>query len=291
MAPPRPRPIRDVVGAPLRDRRFRQLMRFLAAWTFAAALTGPFVAVYLLRRLELSVALVVGLGVATQLVNAGALPLWSRVADRFGAKPVLTLAGALFLATFLLWPVAGQLADSRLLLPVLLGTHVLAGIGNAGVTLGTSTIAMRAAPRGESTAYLATNALASGAAAALAPALAGVIAAWSLPRSLTLDVRWTAAIPGGERFAFSALELRGLDFLFLAGWVAGLYAMHRLLAVEEGAPVGREEVASALASEMRRAVLAVPGGAVLTRAVGFPLRRLAYLLPERRDRAGRQRAA
>ena len=84
--------------------------------------------------------------------------------------------------------------------------------------------------------------------------------------------------------------MHGLDFLFLATVVVGLYAIHRILGVSARATARRREVLGALFVEMReqmpeplRAITTVP---TVRDLVYFPFSLLGWLQPERRRGAG-----
>ena len=290
MAPATHRPWRDVVRAPFRHPEFRALVTFLAAWTFATNLSAPFFTVYLLKRLGLPMALVLAAAVLSQITTVLVLRAWGAVADRFQTLTVLRVSCAGFLLSVAGWPIAGMLHTPWLVLAVIGAIHVLAGLTTAGVTLTTGTVAMELAPRGEAAGYLATNALISGAAAALAPVLAGVGADWLETQRLSVTVAWTSTVGPGQSLALRPLDLHGLDFLFVATVLVGLYAVHRILAVVESEAADRREIVAALVDELReqmpqtlRALTTVPS---VRDAVTFPLSLLGSLLPERR-RAGR----
>jgi MFS family permease len=282
-----PRPIRDILGAPLRDRNFRQLVRFMGTWNFAVNLAAPFVTVYMLRRLEFSLTTVVGLAVLSQTANAASLRLWGRLADRFSNKSVLGATGGATLISTTLWPVASVLHERPMIYVLAILIHVLAGVAAAGVTLCSSTIALKAAPRGEATSFLATNAVASGIAATIAPLVAGLAADWFANRQLAVEIRWASYVPGGVTHAFAALDLRGLDFLFILSFLVGLYSMHRLLAVHEEGTVKPEVVVLEFYAEVRRQVRSVTTIGGLRRITAFPFAALMMLTPERRRRRRR----
>jgi membrane-associated protease RseP (regulator of RpoE activity) len=145
---------------------------------------------------------------------------------------------------------------------------------------------MELAPRGEAAGYLATNSLISGAAAALAPVLAGIGADWLETQRLSVTIAWTSTMGPGQSLAVRPLDLHGLDFLFVATVLAGLYAVHRILAVVESAGADRREIVAALVAEIRqqvpqsvRAFTTVPS---VRAVVEYPLSLLGSLLPERR---------
>ena len=149
-----------------------------------------------------------------------------------------------------------------LTLPLLIVIHSLAGISTAGVMLCSRGIALKAAPRGRATAYLATNALISGSAAILAPLLAGLAADGLATQEITVTLRWISDMVGHKEFLLTAMHLRGLDFLFLFSFIFGLYAVHRLFAVEEAGEVKEDIVRIEFYTEIRnviRHVSNIPG--------------------------------
>jgi MFS family permease len=175
---------------------------------------------------------------------------------------------------------------------------VLSGLSTAGVNLASGTVAMELAPRGAAAAYLATNSLVTGTASALAPVIAGLSADWLETQRFSVTVAWTSTLGAGEELALRPLDLYGLDFLFVATVLVGLYAIHRILGVSARVTAGRREVLWALVTEMReqmpqplRAITTVPAVRDL---VYFPFSLLGRLVPERRQRravGGLERAA
>jgi MFS family permease len=270
MPPATHRPWGDIVRAPLRNREFRALVAFLATWTFAINLSTPFFTVYLLRRLELPMAAVIAFAVLSQLTAALVLRAWGVMADRFSTLTVLRVSCAGFLLSVACWPLVGLAVTPWVALAGVAIIHVLAGLTSAGVNLASGTVTMELAPRGAAAGYLAPNALISGAASALAPVLAGLSADW-------LET---------QRLSVTLIDFHGLDFLFVATVVVGLYAIHRILGVTERASTTRRVVLAALIEEMRqqmpqplRTITTVPSVRDL---VYFPFSRLGRLLPERR---------
>jgi MFS family permease len=287
MPPATHRPWGDIIRAPLRNREFRGLVAFLATWTFAINLSTPFFTVYLLRRLELPMAIVIAFAVLSQLTAALVVRAWGAMADRFSTLTVLRVSCAVFLLAIAGWPVVGQLQPPWLVLGGLALIHVLSGLSTAGVNLASGTVAMELAPRGAAAAYLATNALVTGTASALAPLLAGFSADLLETQRLSVTVNWTSALVGQvQGLTVRPVDLHGLDFLFVGTVLVGLYAIHRILGVTERVSARRREVLAALLAEMReqmpqplRAITTVPAVRDL---VYFPFSLLGLLLPERR---------
>ena len=272
----RGRSFRQVLSEPLRDLNFRNLLIFLASWNFAINLAAPFFSVYMLTRLELSMTWILGLSVLSQVANILFFRIWGRIADRISNKRVLGLAGGLFIASIALWPYTTLPERYVLTIPLLILIHLLAGISTAGVNLCAGSITLKLAPRGKAAAFLATNSLASGVAATVAPALAGLAADALAPDRLSLRLDWSSAT--GQRALWSPLDLAGLDFLFVAAVLFGLYSLHRLLAVREEGEID-ESAAAELYREMRRSVRHVSNVAGLRRMTAVPI---GLLLQKRR---------
>ena len=268
MAPPvQQQGLVATLAQPFKDGNYRRLLYFLAAWNFAANLAGPFFVVYMLRRLGLSMTWVLGLSVVSQLVNVLFLRIWGKLADRFTNKSVLAVSGPLFMLSVLLWVFTTMPEKHVLTVPLLIGIHALSGMSTAGVALCSGNIALKAAPRGQATAFLATNALVSGMAATVAPLLAGLAADWFATRELTVNLAWTSQV---RQWDVSAISLSGLDFLFIAAFLFGLYALHRLSLVTEAGEVEEEVVVTELYAEVRKSVKHVSNVAGLRQMTYFP---------------------
>lgn len=276
------RGIMHVLAEPFRDSNFRLLISFLGTWNFAVNLAAPFFVVYMLIRLDVSMSWVLALSVFSQIVNVLFLRLWGRLADRFSNKSVLGVSGPLFILCIILWPFTTMPERYFLTIPLLILIHVLTGISTAGVTLCSSNIALKLAPRGKATAYLATNALISGIAATVAPVLAGIGADWFTGEELSLSLRWISTEADLTRFHLPAVNLRGLDFLFVISFLLGLYAMHRLIAVREEGEVEEKIFTTQLFGEVRKAVRHVSNVAGLRHLTYFPYARLKEALNRKR---------
>jgi MFS family permease len=132
---------------------------------------------------------------------------------------------------------------------------------------GLEAITLKLAPRGKATAFLAVNALISGLAATVAPAVAGFSSDWFASRRLSIELRWTSDIAPHN---MTAVDLSGLDFLFVAAVIFGLYSLHRLLAVREEGVIEDAEITAELYDEVPRAVRNLSSVAGLRRLVEFP---------------------
>jgi MFS family permease len=209
------------------------------------------------------------------MVNVVFFRIWGRLADRFTNKSVLTVSGPLFIVSIAIWPFTTMPDRYFLTIPLLITIHALAGMSTAGVNLCAGNLALKAAPKGRATAFLAVNALVSGIAATVAPILAGFLADWFADKQLTLDLGW---VDGGSRSTLPAINIMGLDFLFLLAVLVGFYALHRLLSVREEGEVEERVVFSELIVETRKAVKHVSNVSGLRNLTYFPYQRLVKLL-------------
>jgi len=287
MPPGPPSGLLHTIREPLKDANYRQLLIFLAWWSFAVNLAAPFFAVYLLQRLGLSMAWVLGLTVLSQLVNVTFFRLWGSLADRFSNKSVLTVSGPLFIFTILLWPFTTMPESYVLTIPLLILIHVLAGMSTAGVTLCAWNLALKSAPYGKGASYLAVNALVSGTAASVSPIIAGFAADWFASEEVTLTLRLASTAGHHPEYLIPTMDFRGLDFLFLMAFLLGLYSLHRLLFVTEEGEVGEAVVRQALVYEMTRALRQVSTVAGVREIVVFPYALFKQLRRGRDTRATR----
>jgi len=272
------RGLRAAIAEPLRDRNFRKLLLFLGTWNFSVNLAAPFFAVYMLTKLGLSMTWIMALFLTSQAAIVAFLNIWGRLADRLSNKSVLAVAGPLFMVSTILWPVASIQTSPAITLALLVLIHLLAGVSTAGVMLCGWNVALKLAPRASSTGYLATNALVFGAAASVAPVLAGLGLDWSAAHHLSLT------LGGAGRFARATLD--GLDFLFMASFASGAVALRFLARVEERGGVEEKEMVAELYAEIRESARSLSSVAGLRALVWFPyglLRRRPPDTPRVRD--------
>lgn len=287
MAPAQPQGLWQLLTEPFRDYNFRRLVLFLGSWNFAVNMAGPFFVVYMLRRLDMSMTWIMVLAVGGQFVNVAFLRIWGTLADRFTNKSVLSVSGPLFILVIAIWPFTTLPDRWVLTIPLLVAIHVLSGISTAGVTLATGNIALKLAPRGKATAFLATNALVSGLAATVAPILGGIFADFFADRQLNLTLNWFSQSGIEETFRLHALDLKGLDFVFGISFLLGLYAWHRLLGVREEGEVEEAVVITEFYAEVRKAVRNISNVAGLRHLTYFPYMRLRQLVVQISTRSSR----
>lgn len=252
---------------PFRDPNFVRLIRFFASWQFAVNLAAPFFTVFMIQQLGFSAGFVLLLSIVSQLANLMVLRTWGRLSDRFTNKTVLRMAAPLFIACIAAMSLAGEIGPAAATITYLIVLHALMGMTSAGVGLASTTIGLKLAPRGSTSAYVATNALVTALAAGTAPLLGGLFADFFQARELRFALNWVA--PDGS-FDLVAISIGWWQFFFLISATLGLYSLHRLSLVQELGEVPRRELFQHVLHLARRGVRNASPIAGLRAAVAFP---------------------
>ena len=258
-----------MLAEPFRSKDFRKLLLFTGPWNFALNMAAAFFGVYLLKRLEMSISTVIFLAVSSQFVNVFFFRVWGNLAERWNNRSALLIAGQLFFFSVLLWPFTTMPEKHAYTLPLLILIHVLVGISTAGVNLCVGNLALKSAPKGKATAFLASNTVVAGICATLGPLVGGILGDLFEQGELKITLTYTK-LAEGKAIDVPAFNLRGLDFVFLLSVMVGVYAIHRLAYVKENnnstEPLGMEN----LYHETRKAMAHVSNVAGLRKLTHFP---------------------
>lgn len=241
----------NLIIQPFQDANFKNLIMFLGPWNFAVNLAAPFFTVYMLKRLQLDLSLIVVLGVVSQLTSMTFLRIWGKFSDRFSNKSILGVSGPLFMLCILGWTFTTMPEKHILTLPLLILLHIFMGISLSGVTLASGNIGIKLAPKGRATSYLAANSIINSLAAGIAPILGGSFVDFFTTRKLAWTLTWESA---GEKLDIPLLNFGQWDFFFFIAFLIGLYSMHRLAMVKEDGTVKGRKVIYEFISEVRREI-------------------------------------
>jgi MFS family permease len=247
-APAKPERLVHLLGMPLRDPKFRPLIRFSASWQFAVNLAQPFFTIFFLQQLGFGVSAVMAFTIVSQLASAWALKRWGALTDRFGDKSVLNVAAPTFIACIAAMIGASQLHPNWIAAAYLVVVHAVMGVAGAGVTLASGNIALKLSPRGGAAAYLSLNSLVGSVIGGLAPILGGLGAQFFAARHVGLVLEWSGPVVKGELIG---VHLTGWDFYFVLSALFGLYALHRLGFVDEEGALARREMMQAILERAR----------------------------------------
>ena len=258
----------ELIQHPFKNSNYKKLIVFLGSWHFAVNLAAPFFTVYMIRRLELSLSLIIVFSVISQTISIAFFRIWGRISDRFSNKSVLAVSGPLFIICILVWTFTTLPEKHILTIPLLVIIHIFMGIATAGVGLAAGNIGIKLAPKGQGTSYLAAITLINSLAAGIAPILGGHFVDFFAKRELSLDLTWRS--PAGE-LVMHTLNFQQWDFLFFFAFLIGLYSIHRLVLVKEAGEVTEKVVLNELMLEVWRGMrnLSTIGG--LRQMLLFPL--------------------
>jgi len=272
------------LATPFRSKNFRRLLAFLGSWNFAINLAAPFFTVNMLKRMDLSLALVVGLGTLSQMAAYFMVAQWGSIADRFSNKSVLSVCAPLFVLSIFAWTFTMFPERHVLTIPLLIAIHVATGVASAGVTLASGNITLKLAPRGDATAYMAASSLVNSLAAGAASMFGGLTADFFLSRKFSVLLRWSE--PSGD-VEITAMKFAQWDFFFMFATIIGLYALHRLTLVREEGHVKERVVIDALLANARRGMRNLSTVAGLRAATEYDLDELRHgdaAAPQQRQR-------
>jgi MFS family permease len=201
---------------PLRDRSVRGLFAYLLSWNVAVGLAGSFFSLHMLQNLKMGFTLVALHGATLAAARVLAAPLWGRLIDRRGARPVLIICAFGISAIPLIWlfPTPGRLWP-------LAFDAVGAGVLWGGHNLAAFALPLAVAPRRGRPLYIAAFSATTGLAFSLATALGGALA---------------GCLP--ERAPLLGHDIYNLQWLFVASSLLRLGAAFVALRIREPAAAG-----------------------------------------------------
>lgn len=166
-----PFPLFKSIAAPYRNLAFRRLLLFNGAFTAAVWVAAPLVNAYFLQVVQLSFTVIALLGVVSTAAAIVIAPVWGRLMDRHGNRPVMRVAviGAASL------PALWVLASPAFTVPVWIAA-ALEGLAWTAVNIANFNLALHLAPGPVRAMSMATLGLVNGTAAFLGGALGGGLA-------------------------------------------------------------------------------------------------------------------
>ena len=239
------------IAAPFRDANFRSVLRYILAWNAATNLAAPFLVVYLIQQMQLSLGTVTTLWVTSQVANAFVLYIWGRLSDRLSNKAVLTVALPLYFLCMLGIAFTALPSISNFALPLLYLVHIAMGAAAGGIGLATGNMSLKLAPQGQGTSYLAATSLVASVTGGIAPLIGGALAHWFEAAGVSVVVRWTWSGVAGEA---TVIAFTRYQFLFVIAAALGLYVLHRLSSIREGEEISERVVIQQFALEAIRTV-------------------------------------
>lgn len=267
---------RSLLATPLADRNFRRYLAYNFTLMLGLGFLGQYVWLFVFDGAGVSALQANLMLIAVPMVlRAVAYPVWGRLVDRLGKKPVMLIAGTMFI----FGPVGWLLVTPELIWPGYLLTCISPlcwpGLEIANFNFMLDLAETRKGKRGGS-AYVAVNSIIVGIGGALSGLLGAVIAG-AIPDfrvEWVLDVPWLLGVEAG---AAVVVTYHGVLFLISMGFRVG--ALVWATTLHEPRATGTREalryMTASLYSNVRQGVL------MPTRVVGRASK-WSYRLPGRR---------
>jgi len=166
---------RGHILVPLRDRKFRRLLKVFMMWNFAIGISAPFFAPHMLSNLKMSFTLISLYSSAAALIAVALNKSWGKAIDRFGSKPVVGFTAFGIAVIPLIWfiPREGYL-------DILIFESIFSGFLWAGFNLAAFNIPIANSPEQGRTMYLAMFSVVTGLSFFTASIVGGALAQnWS----------------------------------------------------------------------------------------------------------------
>ena len=160
---------------PLKDRKFKRLLKVFFVWNFAIGISAPFFAPHMLNILKMNFTLISLYSSAAALIAILLNKSWGKVIDRFGCKPVIgfTAFGIAMIPLFWFIPRQGHLN-------ILIFESIYSGFLWAGFNLAAFNIPIANSPKQGRTVYLAMFSVVTGLSFFAASIIGGMLAQnWS----------------------------------------------------------------------------------------------------------------
>jgi len=159
----------------MRPGPFRSYLIFAAVQAFCLSLAGPFAPVFMSEHLDFSVSHQTHLLIISNLASALAMPLWGRLFDRYGCRPIIILTGLAWMAANFPWAFLTP-QTTWLLYPM----WIWGGIFSGGVILGGFNLVLKLIPDEMKSTGVSLHLAVTSVAAAFAPIIAGWVltSAW-----------------------------------------------------------------------------------------------------------------
>ncbi len=213
---PLPQPtLSRVFSAPFKDSRFRSFITYACFWNFAAMIGAPFISLFLLDYLGMSLASVLMLWAASWAGGALLSRRIGRLAEAFGSRPLLilcTLLKPINMVALLVVPFTPSIA-----MWILVPTFVIDALLNAGIAVANNGFMLKNSPQENRSMYIAAGTALAGMVGGLTAIVAGGV--------LTLLGSWS--------IAWGGVPLVGYHALFAASLLLRVVSVYYAWRVEE----------------------------------------------------------
>ncbi|MDA1163319.1 MAG: MFS transporter [Planctomycetota bacterium] len=168
--------IRKVLAEPFRNRDFRSFISFMSFWHFAAMVGAPFISLFLLAEVGMSLSRVLLLWVFCWVGGAACSARIGRLTERFGHRPILILCALLKSSNMLALILVPN--DPEIAFPILVPVFILDSILNAGFVVATNGFMLTKSPSGNRTMFIAAGTALAGLVGGITSVVCGGLLTW-----------------------------------------------------------------------------------------------------------------
>jgi len=157
-------------AAPFRHREFRKVLLFLAMFFVGQTFAGNLYAAFALESLNMPFVWIQACTLMQALGTVASSSLWGFLADRYGNKPCLILAGVGIALNPLAWVLTNP-SNLNLSVGLLVASHFLMGLFWCGVNLTQFNLLLATAPEEDRASFIGSGLAIQGVVSGLAPLL------------------------------------------------------------------------------------------------------------------------
>ncbi|HPM79169.1 MAG TPA: hypothetical protein PLF81_00645 [Candidatus Anammoximicrobium sp.] len=233
--------LRQVLSDPFRNPPLRSFIAYSCFWNFACMVGAPFISMFLLQYVGMSVGMVLLVWALSWVGGAVFSGAMGRLAERYGHRPLLVLCTVfkpLLMLVLLLLPRHPTLAF-WLVVPA----FMLDALLNAGISIASNGFLLKNSPRQNRSMFIAAGTAVAGMVGGVTAVAAGVV--------LTGLAQWS--------ISWGAIHINAFHLMFAVSFLLRVLSIEWVRRVEEPA-----------AAEVRQVLIQLVG-ATPFRALGFPV--------------------
>lgn len=257
-----------LLGKPLKDRNFRNLLTFHSCYAFATSLALPFFVVYMMKTIGLSFAWIIFLGLLAKFGSIFSLKFWGIFSDKYSNKTIIRICAPTFITCIVSWTFAAMTKNQAVSIALLVVIHLVSGISAAGIDLAINNMAIKLAPKNEAISYISARNIVVALFAAAGPIAGGLMADFFATHHLTWNIQWQG--PSGIS-TFNLLELQNWNFFFVISALLALLSMRLIKRINEQGEAQKQMVRLVMQKSVKRGIRKSMGSEAIKNRINHPV--------------------
>lgn len=258
----------ELLGKPLKDVNFRNLLTFHSCYAFATSLALPFFVVYMMKTIGLSFAWIIFLGLLAKFGSIFSLKFWGTFSDKYSNKTIIRICAPTFITCIVSWTFAAMTTNHVISIILLIFIHIVSGISAAGIDLAINNMAIKLAPRNEAISYISARNIVVAVFAAAGPMAGGAMADFFASHHLTWNIQWQG--PAGIS-TFNLLELQNWNFFFVISAILALLSIRLVKRIKEQGEVHKDTVTIVMKKSVSRGIRKNMSGEAIKDRINNPV--------------------